>query len=180
MAKTGVVLSLEVADDHRASCRVFQWFRLRRTLRSRLLKVSIAAVVPRRSRRDMRARLSVAELLQHLGNELWSVVHPQHLRRSAGGAQHFREFGEESVGGDGPLDDVEQRDPGVVDAILMGMPSMWMSNWKSFARNTFAASASTGGIDDTPALFAYCAPAHAGPPSPSQVMNLPRFDLSVR
>ena len=39
----------------------------------------------------------------------------------------------------------------IIDAILMALPSMVESNWKSIAHTTFGASASTGGIEDTPA-----------------------------
>jgi hypothetical protein len=38
-----------------------------------------------------------------------------------------------------------------IEAILMTLPSMVESNWKSIAHTTFGASASIGGIDDTPA-----------------------------
>ena len=38
-----------------------------------------------------------------------------------------------------------------IDAILIALPSTVESNWKSIAHTTFGASASTGGIDDTPA-----------------------------
>ena len=41
----------------------------------------------------------------------------------------------------------------IIDAILMALPSMVESNWKSIAHTTFGASASIGGIEDTPARF---------------------------
>ena len=39
----------------------------------------------------------------------------------------------------------------IIDAILMALPSMVESNWKSIAHTTFGASAAIGGTDDTPA-----------------------------
>jgi hypothetical protein len=39
----------------------------------------------------------------------------------------------------------------IIEAILMALPSLVESNWKSIAHTTFGASASTGGIEDTPA-----------------------------
>ena len=39
----------------------------------------------------------------------------------------------------------------IIDAILIALPSMVESNWKSIAHTTFGASAATGGIEDTPA-----------------------------
>jgi hypothetical protein len=41
VAVSVVVLALEVADDHAASSTVFQWLRLRHSLRSRLLNDSM-------------------------------------------------------------------------------------------------------------------------------------------
>ena len=41
----------------------------------------------------------------------------------------------------------------VIEAILMALPSMVESNWKSIAHTTFGASASIGGIEETPARF---------------------------
>ena len=41
----------------------------------------------------------------------------------------------------------------IIEAIFMALPSMVESNWKSIAHTTFGASASIGGIDDTPARF---------------------------
>jgi hypothetical protein len=38
-----------------------------------------------------------------------------------------------------------------IAAILIALPSMVESNWKSIAYTTFGASAATGGIEDTPA-----------------------------
>jgi hypothetical protein len=38
----------------------------------------------------------------------------------------------------------------IIPAILMALPSVVESNWKSIAHTTFGASASMGGIDDTP------------------------------
>jgi hypothetical protein len=40
-----------------------------------------------------------------------------------------------------------------IDAILIAFPSIVESNWKSIAHTTFGASASIGGMDDTPARF---------------------------
>jgi hypothetical protein len=40
-----------------------------------------------------------------------------------------------------------------IDTILIALPSMVESNWKSSAHTTFGASATTGGTDDTPARF---------------------------
>jgi hypothetical protein len=56
--------------------------------------------------------------------------------------------------GDRAFHDVEQRArvcSSIIDAILMALPSMVESNWKSIAHTTFGASASIGGIEDTPA-----------------------------
>ena len=39
----------------------------------------------------------------------------------------------------------------IVDAILIALPSMMKSNWKSTAHTTFGASAWIGRIEDTPA-----------------------------
>ena len=39
----------------------------------------------------------------------------------------------------------------IIDAILIALPSTVESNWKSIAHTTFGASASIGGIEDTPA-----------------------------
>jgi len=45
----------------------------------------------------------------------------------------------------------------ITDAILIALASTVESNWKSIAHTTFGASASTGGIEDTPArLRALC------------------------
>nr|WP_280275311.1 hypothetical protein [Nocardia wallacei] len=38
----------------------------------------------------------------------------------------------------------------IIDAIFTALPSTVESNWKSNAHTTFGASASTGGIDETP------------------------------
>jgi hypothetical protein len=38
-----------------------------------------------------------------------------------------------------------------IEAILMALTSMVESNWKSIAHTTFGASATIGGIEDTPA-----------------------------
>jgi hypothetical protein len=64
------------------------------------------------------------------------------------------ELGDETLSGDRALHQVQQRAPDVfvvIDAILIALPSTVESNWKSIAHTTFGASASTGGIEDTPA-----------------------------
>ena len=44
----------------------------------------------------------------------------------------------------------------IIDAILIALPSVVESNWKSIAHNTFGAFASTTGPEDTPAAHENC------------------------
>ena len=44
----------------------------------------------------------------------------------------------------------------IIDAILITLPSVVESNWKSIAHNTFGAFASTTGPEDTPAAHENC------------------------
>ncbi len=66
----------------------------------------------------------------------------------------------EEVIGSIPAGNAEDADMAVwiIEVILMALPSVVESNWKSIAHTTFGASASTGGIEDTPArLRGLCA-----------------------
>ena len=54
-----------------------------------------------------------AEPLQRLRNQLRTVVHPQHLRRPAGRGEHLLELGDEPLGGDRSLHQMQQRFTGV-------------------------------------------------------------------
>ncbi len=56
----------------------------------------------------------LAEPLQCLGNQLRTVIHPQHLRRPAGHRERRLELGHEEFGGDRALHNVQQQLPGNV------------------------------------------------------------------
>ncbi|KAA0077240.1 hypothetical protein CIW52_32180 [Mycolicibacterium sp. P9-64] len=82
--------------------------------------------------------------------------HPQHLRRPASDGEHLLEFGNEQFGGDerSTMFSIDSRVcSSTIEAILMACPSIVESNGKSIAHTTFGASASIGGIDDTPACL---------------------------
>jgi hypothetical protein len=96
---------------------------------------------------------SGTELLQRLGNKLRTVIHTQHPRWSAGRGKHVLQLGDE------PLGVIERSTrcssdarvcSSIIDAILIALPSIVESNWKSIAHTTFGASAATCGTDDTP------------------------------
>src|SRR4051812_47296053 len=68
------------------------------------------ARVPRAARRNIgNAGLAVAEPLQRLGNQLRSIIHPQHFRPPAGSGEGLLEFGDQSLGGGRTLDHVQRR-----------------------------------------------------------------------
>src|SRR5258708_1312929 len=98
--------------------------------------------------------LSVAELLQCFGNQFRSVVHPQHFRWAARGGEHVLDLGDQTLGSverSTRCSNEQRVCSSIIDAILTALPSTVESNWKSIAHTTFVASASTGGIEDTPA-----------------------------
>jgi hypothetical protein len=52
-------------------------------------------------------------MLQHMGNELRTVVHPQHLRRPVPQHERFVELAGQPLCGDRPLYDIQEGLPGV-------------------------------------------------------------------
>jgi hypothetical protein len=85
---------------------------------------------------------SGTELLQRLGNKLRTIIHTQHPRWSAGRGKHVLQLGDE------PLGVIERSNrcssdarvcSSIIDAILIALPSIVESNWKSIAHNTFGA-----------------------------------------
>jgi carbonic anhydrase/acetyltransferase-like protein (isoleucine patch superfamily) len=86
-----------------------------------------------------------------------AVVHPQHLRRAANGGEHRFSSSATRRSAVINLSTRCSRETlvcsSIIDAILIALPSTVESNWKSIAQTTFGASASMGGIDDTPARF---------------------------
>jgi hypothetical protein len=113
------------------------------------------AVVPRTARRDVdHAGLVLAEALQRLGNQFWSVVHPQHLGRSASRREGRLEFGARRsavIERSRRFSSEHRVCSSIIEAILTVLPSVMESNWKSIAHTTFGASAAIGGTEDTPA-----------------------------
>src|ERR1700682_474661 len=72
-------------------------------------------VVPRTAGRNVgQADLAIAEPLQRLRNQLRAVVHPQHPRWAARRSEHVLELGDEALGGDRALHQMQQRNPGVL------------------------------------------------------------------
>ena len=61
----------------------------------------------------------------------------------------------------------------------MALPSMVESNWKSIAHTTFGASASTGGMEDTPARLRGRMDLHLQPFLAPQPVNLLLVDLTA-
>ena len=79
-----VVVVFEVLDHHPRFEQASPVISVQALLPQPIVERFDVSVVPRRPRRDVGDTDTVsAELLQHMGNELRTVVHPQHLRPTA-------------------------------------------------------------------------------------------------
>ena len=119
------------------------------------------AVVPWSARCDVgESDPSFAEPLQRLGNQF----RPLSIRNTFGGPPAVAKADSSSTTRRSAVIERSTRCnsehrvcSSITDAILIALASTVESNWKSIAHTTFGASASTGGIEDTPArLRALC------------------------
>ena len=174
MAVSMIVLVFEVADHHPGFEQSVPVVAVEALLPEAVVERFDVPVVPRRSGRNVgQSDLTFAKLLQRLGNQFRTVVHPQHLRWPASRREHAFQFDDEPFGGDRPLDNVQQRAPG-----------MFVDHGRDLDRLAVhgAPSAARRARDDTPArsrgeITFTCSPSSRHTPKP--VGSRPRCHIAV-